>query len=225
MSDAEMSATAQDYVKVIWSAQEWSDEPVTTSFLARRLGVSAPTVSETVRRLSIAGLVEHVPRGAVTLTALGRREALGMVRRHRIIETFLVSELGYGWDEVHDEAEVLEHACSDRMIEAMDASLGHPTRDPHGDPIPQPDGSVPAPPAVNLAEASTGAWTVARIADSDPQLLRYLAELGLVLDARLEVAERAPYADGVSLRVEGGAAAQLGAAAAAALWVIPHGRS
>ncbi len=225
MSDAEMSATAQDYVKVIWNAQEWSDEPVTTSFLARRLGVSAPTVSETVRRLSAAGLVEHVPRGAVTLTPRGRREALGMVRRHRIIETFLVSELGYGWDEVHDEAEVLEHACSDRMIEAMDSRLGHPTRDPHGDPIPQPDGSVPSPPAVNLAEAPAGTWTVARLADSDPDLLRYLGESGLVLDARVDVGERPPYSEGVSLRVEDAEAVLLGSEAAAAVWVIPHARS
>ncbi|MEX0914127.1 MAG: metal-dependent transcriptional regulator, partial [Demequina sp.] len=124
MSAQELSATAQDYVKVVWSAGEWSDAPVTTKQLAARMGVAPSTVSETVRRLSDQGLLEHAPYGAVTLTTAGRAHALDVVRRHRLIETYLVAKLGYTWDEVHDEAEVLEHACSARMIDAMDAALG-----------------------------------------------------------------------------------------------------
>ena len=119
--------------------------------LAERIGVSASTASESIRKLADQGLVDHEKYGAVTLTDAGREAALAMVRRHRLMETFLVNELGYGWDEVHDEAEVLEHAVSDRMLDRIDAKLGYPTRDPHGDPIPAADGQVPTPPARQLS--------------------------------------------------------------------------
>ena len=123
-----------------------------------------------------------------------------MVRRHRLLETYLVSELGYSWDEVHDEAEVLEHAVSDLMIDRIDALLGHPVRDPHGDPIPTADGEVPRPPAVPLSALDVGASAVvARISDADPDVLRYLAELGLGLDAEVTVRERRKYAGTVSI--------------------------
>ena len=141
----DLSSVAQDYLKVIWTAQEWSVDKVSTKMLAERIGVSASTASESIRKLADQGLVDHEKYGAVTLTDAGRLAALAMVRRHRLMETFLVRELGYGWDEVHDEAEVLEHAVSDRMLDRIDAKLGFPTRDPHGDPIPAADGRVPAP--------------------------------------------------------------------------------
>lgn len=137
---------AQDYLKVIWNAQEWGDGPATPTQLAERLGVAAPTVSETLRRLASAGWVEHRPYGSPTLTDEGRRIALAMVRRHRLIETWLVRELGYRWDEVHDEAEELEHAVSDRFVDRIAERLGQPERDPHGDPIPSVDGRVTRPP-------------------------------------------------------------------------------
>ena len=180
-----LSSVAQDYLKVIWTAQEWSPDKVSTKMLAEKIGVSASTASESIRKLADAGLVDHEKYGAVTLTEDGRRAALAMVRRHRLIETFLVCELGYGWDEVHDEAEVLEHAVSDRLIARIDAKLGFPQRDPHGDPIPAPDGQVPTPPARQLwacADGETG--TVARISDNDPEMLRYFAQVGISLDAR-----------------------------------------
>ncbi len=120
---SELSAVAQDYLKVIWNAQEWSREKVSTKMLAEKLGVSASTASESIRKLAEQGLVDHEKYGAVTLTDSGRRAALAMVRRHRLLETFLVNELGYGWDEVHDEAEVLEHAVSDRMAALIQAKL------------------------------------------------------------------------------------------------------
>lgn len=191
----DLTPVAQDYLKVVWGAQEWSDERVTTKLLAERIGVGASTVSETVRRLSAQGLLEHAPYGAITLTERGRSLALAMVRRHRLLETYLVSELGYGWDEVHDEAEVLEHAVSDLLIDRIDARLGHPTRDPHGDPIPGADGTVVRPPAVPLADLVVGdRGTVVRISDADPDVLRYLAEIGVGLDTGVEVRERREYA-------------------------------
>ena len=143
----DLTMVAQDYLKIIWTTQEWSHEKVSTKLLAERLGVSASTASESIRKLADQGLVHHEKYGAVTLTDRGRHAALGVVRRHRLLETFLVSELGYGWDEVHDEAEILEHAVSDLMLDRIDAKLGYPTRDPHGDPIPAADGQVPTPPA------------------------------------------------------------------------------
>ncbi|HEY0119713.1 MAG TPA: metal-dependent transcriptional regulator [Cellulomonas sp.] len=213
-----LSPVAQDYLKVIWSAQEWSERPVTTKALAARLGVGTSTVSETVRRLADAGLVSHEPYGAVGLTDVGRSHALQMVRRHRLLETFLVAQLGYGWDEVHDEAEVLEHAVSDAFVERIATLLGHPARDPHGDPIPGADGELRVPPARTLWESEPGDWTVARISDADPELLRYLASAGVVLDARVTTA-RQEVAGVVTVTLPDGTRTDLGEIAASAIWL------
>ncbi|WP_024444055.1 MULTISPECIES: manganese-binding transcriptional regulator MntR [unclassified Mycobacterium] len=223
-----LSSVAQDYLKVIWTAQEWSPDKVSTKMLAEKIGVSASTASESIRKLADAGLVDHEKYGAVTLTDEGRRAALAMVRRHRLIETFLVCELGYGWDEVHDEAEVLEHAVSDRLIARIDAKLGFPQRDPHGDPIPAPDGQVPTPPARQLwacADGETG--TVARISDNDPEMLRYFAQVGISLDARLRVLARRDFAGIISIALDSPAdsdleqaTVDLGSPAAQAIWVV-----
>ncbi|MDN4478413.1 metal-dependent transcriptional regulator [Demequina lignilytica] len=214
-----LSATAQDYVKIVWGATEWSDAPVTTKMLAERLGVSAPTVSENVRKLAAAGLLDHEPYGAITLTADGERCALDMVRRHRLIETFLVTQLGYGWDEVHDEAEVLEHACSTRMIDALDRMLGHPTRDPHGDPIPTRSGRIEVLDGTGLDAADAGQWRVTRLSDADPAVLRDLSALGLVPDATIRVLGRT--SEGVQVAVDGEAeTATIPPATAVAVWLI-----
>ena len=141
----DLSPVAQDYLKAIWSAQEWSSEPATSKMLAVRFGVSASTVSQYLRRLAAQGLVEHAPYGSIELSDNGRHLAVAMVRRHRLIEAFLVKALGYSWDEVHSESEVLEHAVTDRMVERIDRFLGHPERDPHGDPIPRQDGTFVQP--------------------------------------------------------------------------------
>lgn len=217
----DLTAANQDYLKVVWSAQEWSDAPVTTSVLARQMGLSPSTVSEAVKKLTAAGLLEHARYGTIELTPQGRRAAVAMVRRHRILETFLCSELGYGWDEVHDEAEVLEHAVSDRLVDALDARLGHPERDPHGDPIPGPDGAVPAAAGTALHLLDGGAHVrVVRISDDDPQVLRYFDELGVALDTELEVVERRSFAGTLSVRVAGqDGAREIGLAAAAAVRV------
>ncbi len=224
-----LTAVGQDYLKVIWNAQEWSPEGaphrVSTKMLAEKIGVSASTASESIRKLADQGLVNHEKYGAVTLTEAGRRAALEMVRRHRLLETFLVNELGYAWDEVHDEAEVLEHAVSDRLVARIDAKLGFPRRDPHGDPIPASDGQVPAPRARQLWACGDGdAATVARISDADPQMLRYLAGVGINLDSKLRVLTRREFAGMMSVAIEtaGGAdtTVELGSPAARAIWVV-----
>jgi DtxR family transcriptional regulator, Mn-dependent transcriptional regulator len=222
---AGLSAVAQDYLKVIWNAQEWSLEKVSTKMLAEKIGVSASTASESIRKLAEQGLVDHEKYGAVTLTESGRRAALAMVRRHRLIEAFLVKELGYSWDEVHDEAEVLEHAVSDRLVARIDAKLGFPQRDPHGDPIPGSDGRVPTPPARQLWACHDGdAGTVARISDADPEMLRYFDSIGISLDSRLRVLTRREFAGMISVAVESADGApttvDLGSPAAQAIWMV-----
>jgi DtxR family Mn-dependent transcriptional regulator len=221
----ELSAVAQDYLKVIWNAQEWSLEKVSTKMLAEKIGVSASTASESIRKLAEQGLVNHEKYGAVTLTESGRRAALAMVRRHRLLEAFLVTELGYSWDEVHDEAEVLEHAVSDRLVARIDAKLGFPQRDPHGDPIPGSDGRVPTPPARQLWACDDGdAGTVARISDADPEMLRYFDSIGISLDSRLRVLTRREFAGMISIAVESAdgapATVDLGSPAAQSIWMV-----
>ncbi|KQQ93389.1 transcriptional regulator [Leifsonia sp. Leaf325] len=177
---ANTSPAIEDYLKTIHAHTEWQPEPITPSVLATRLAVAPSSVTEMVKKLAAQGLVTHQPYGAIRLTDAGLSRALGVVRRHRLVETWLVSDMGYGWDAVHDEAEVLEHAISDRLLEAIDAHLGRPARDPHGDPIPQADGTIVSVPTVLLSEAPAGhAGTVVRISDRDPLLLRRLAAGGI----------------------------------------------
>ncbi|MFC9789953.1 metal-dependent transcriptional regulator [Rhodococcus sp. NPDC127528] len=216
-----LTTVAQDYLKVIWTAGEWSGEQVSTKMLAERIGVSASTVSEAIRKLADQGLVDHARYGSISLTDRGRAAAVAMVRRHRLIETYLVNELGYGWDEVHDEAEVLEHAVSDLMIARIDAKLGHPERDPHGDPIPAPDGSIPSPAARQLSDFTDGQYgRIARISDSDPAMLRYFDSVGIALDLTVTVLERRDFAGTVSVRLGDGDTVELGNPAADAIWLV-----
>lgn len=171
---------AENYLKVIYGHTEWQPEPITSSQLAVRLGLAPSSITEMVRKLTQQGLVEHARYGSIVLTARGRDEALRMVRRHRLIETWLVTSYGYAWDEVHDEAEVLEHALSDKLLDAIDVQLGHPVSDPHGDPIPGRDGSVPELRGVLASGLAAGAvGRVVRISDRDPAVLRGLAERGI----------------------------------------------
>jgi DtxR family Mn-dependent transcriptional regulator len=203
----------EDYVKVIYSHTEWQPEPITPSALAARLGLAPSTVTEMVKKLVADGLVEHRPYSAVRLSERGEALALRMLRRHRLIETWLVRQYGYGWDEVHDEAEVLEHSLSDRLLDAIDRQLGCPERDPHGDAIPRADGTVVRPDAVLLSEAPTGhRGQVVRISDRDPSLLRSLEECGLAVDASVEVV------DATTVR-SGGMELVLPQAAASAIWL------
>ena len=190
MSLDEITPVAQDYLKAIWSATEWGDAPLSTNSLAARMGTTAPNVTETVKRLAAQGLVEYQPYKPVTLTGKGCEHAIAMVRRHRLLESFLAASLGYSWDEVHAEAERLEHAASDELIERIDQMLGRPTRDPHGDPIPTPVGQRERPAhAVRLDAAEPGFYRVLRISDADPQRLIRFQQAGLVPGTVVEVTE------------------------------------
>ncbi|MCT2025998.1 metal-dependent transcriptional regulator [Dermabacter hominis] len=221
MSVEKLSGSVQDYLKAVWVLGEWSNEPVTTSKIAARVGVRPATASETIKKLAQQMLVEHSPYGAITLTEEGRCLALAMVRRHRLIETFLVEKLGYGWEEVHAEAEVLEHAVSDLMVERIDAALAHPTRDPHGDPIPGPDGKLETIPAFQLTKLAAGeSARVERVSDADPALLQFLAGKGLTFGAIVRAREAEPFSETLDLEVDGvTGTATLGKTATDAVWV------
>jgi DtxR family Mn-dependent transcriptional regulator len=222
-----LTRMAQDYVSAIWKAEEWSDEHAAAGDIAARLGVATSTVSGNLKKLVADGLVEHERYGAVTLTSDGRAAAVQMVRRHRLLESYLVERLGYGWDEVHDEAEHLEHAASETFIDRIDQELGFPERDPHGDLIPRRDGRVPTSDAVNLGDLTVGTGgTIARISDEDPALLRYLSAHGIVLDTRVFVRDRVEVAGVLVLGRDGGekgrtVETELGVLAARAIWVAP----
>lgn len=180
--------TIEDYLKAVWNAGEWSNDPVTVTVLSARLGLSPSSVSEIVRKLTDRGLLTHPRYGSIELTADGQAIALATVRKHRLIETFLVEYLGYEWDEVHDEAEVLEHAVSDDFVERLAERLGQPTHDPHGDPIPGVDGVLPTEERLELAEVANGARVrVTRVSDGDPELLRHLREVGVDLGVVIDV--------------------------------------
>lgn len=182
-----MTAVTEDYLKALWSAEVRGDG-MSINQIAQKMGVVASTASENVSRLKAAGLVEHQPYKKVHLSAKGREVAVGMIRRHRIIETYLHQELGFDWDELHVEAEILEHAISDRLLDRLDHILGRPTRDPHGDPIPTPDGDIHAPKLIALTKLSAGAsGQIGRISDTHPHVLRDLCAYEIALDTRIEV--------------------------------------
>ena len=221
MTNEQLSDSTQDYLKAIWLAGEWSDEPVTATNIAQRVGVTMSTTSDALRRLREAGLIDHAPYSAIKLTATGRAHAVEVVRRHRLIETFLVQALGYTWDQVHDEAEVLEHAVSDFMIDKIAEYLGHPDRDPHGDPIPSADGSVERLRAIPLTELGFGVSAVVeRIADDDPELLQYFASHGVAHGTVVKLTNGAPFSDTVTLLAPD-TALTLGTTAIEAVWVTP----
>ena len=204
MKTSTPSSSIEDYVKVIYSFTEWQRKPITSTQLAQRLGVANSSVSEMVRKLKDQGLVDHKPYSAVTLTSDGIRLALSMVRRHRLIETFLVQSAGMSWDEVHHEAEAMQHAVSDLLIDRIDAALGHPRHDPHGDPIPPPSGEHVEdwPPAL-ADEAAGGRFRVDRVSDEDSAALRYLAGLGVRPGVVLQVLEREPFGGPLWIEIEG----------------------
>jgi len=182
-----LSRSKQDYVKALY-ALEAGGAPVATSDLAAHLGVSAPSVTAMLRRLAVERLVRHAPRAGARLTAEGRRQALDLVRRHRILETFLVEVLKLDWSEVHDDAEVLEHHISDRVLDAIDRLVGHPVEDPHGHPIPDREGRIARRVLRPLAALAEGQRAVVReIRDEDTRRMNRWKEAGLVPGAAVRV--------------------------------------
>lgn len=189
---AALTPSSEDYVKTIWSISEWNGLEVVPTELARRMDLSPSTVTEAVKKLARQGLVDHKRYGPIRLTAKGHHEALRMVRKHRLIETFLYKHLGYSWEALHDEAEALEHAVSDRFITAIDELLGRPMRDPHGDPIPREDGSMPEINVYPLTDVEPGSTVVvSQVDDDNPDVLIYLGDLGVKPGASGTVASQA----------------------------------
>jgi DtxR family transcriptional regulator, Mn-dependent transcriptional regulator len=188
------SPAIEDYAKAIYSLELRDGEAVSTNALAGRLGVTPASASGMVKRLDELGLVEHQPYRGVSLTETGRRVALEVIRHHRLLELYLVETLGVPWDRVHQEAEVLEHVLSEELEELIAAKLGDPTRDPHGDPIPTRELKIEERPTVSLQGLAVGArGTFARVSDSDPEMLRYLAERGIAPGEHLEVVDKQPF--------------------------------
>ena len=198
----ERSKAVEDYAKAIFSLQrKGAGAPVTTNALAERLSVSAASASAMAKRLAEQGLVEHVPYKGVLLTAEGERVALEVLRHHRLLELFLAEHLDVPWDRVHEEAEALEHAISEDLEARIAAKLGHPTHDPHGDPIPTA--------ALELSEVATrsldalgagASGRFVRVSDADPEMLRHLGRQGVQIGDRFEVLERQPFEGPLSVR-------------------------
>src|ERR1700685_1038399 len=188
------TAAVEDYCKAIFTLESRGDQPVSTNALAERLSITPGSVSAMLKRLDELGVTTHVPYRGVRLTADGRRVALEVIRHHRLLESYLADALGMPWDRVHAEAEVLEHVLSDDLEELIAAKLGHPTVDPHGDAIPSADLQLDERPTDRLESLGAGdAGVFVRVSDSDPEMLRYLAERGISPGDGFMVRERQPF--------------------------------
>jgi DtxR family Mn-dependent transcriptional regulator len=199
------SLTVENYVKTIYLlAQQSGATEVATGHIAAALGVLPGTVTSMLKTLADSALVTYKPYEGVRLTAAGRALALRVLRRHRLIEQFLSQTLNLSWDEVHEEAEHMEHAVSDALVDRIDAFLGHPTTDPHGDPIPQADGTVAPAADRSLAECAVGErFRVARVVDQSPEFLRYLTESGLEIGAQGSLVANEPSQENVTIQLAG----------------------
>lgn len=203
MSTRPLSRSVEDYLKAIYGLSG-SGDPASTSAIAEALDIQPASVTGMVKRMAESGLLEHVPYKGVRLTEPGTLEALRVLRRHRILETYLCECLGYTWDDVHDEAERLEHAASDHLIERMARALGFPSHDPHGAPIPTRAGDIETADLTTLAEAEPGDRLLIRaVRDEDSADLRSMAEGGLVPGARLIVAPGDGTAGSVGIVLDG----------------------
>jgi DtxR family Mn-dependent transcriptional regulator len=193
------SESIGDYLKAIFEASR--DGPARSGDIAERMGLTRASVSGMLSRLAELGLIEHRPYKGATLTEAGTREALKLVRRHRVVETFMIRHLGYTWDEVHGEAEAIEHAIGERFTERLSAFLGHPEHDPHGDPIPTASGVLPDTPDEPLASVQPGGrLVVARLRSRDPEVLAYLATKGIEPGVVLEVVAAEPHGGVLEVR-------------------------
>jgi DtxR family Mn-dependent transcriptional regulator len=215
---ADLTAPAEDYLKTIYELER-DGAAAGTNEIAARLAIAPASVSGMVRRLADQGFVAHEPYRGVRLTDAGRVSALRLLRRHRILECYLTTVLGYPWDDVHDEAERLEHAASDELIERMAVALGNPTVDPHGAPIPTADGVVDETRHRTLADLAIGVPAhVVRMSDEDGAFLRYVAGLGVTPGATIEVTGRAPFDGPLEVTVDG-VAQSMGTTAASRVFI------
>ena len=198
------SPAVEDYCKAVYTLEIRAEEPVSTNALAERLELTTGSVSGMLKKLDELGLISHVPYRGVRLTPEGRRVALEVIRHHRLLELYLAEALHMPWDRVHDEAEVLEHVLSDELEELIAAKLGHPTIDPHGDPIPSAELELEEHPTRSLESLEPGEeGTFVRVSDSDPAMLRYLDEQGILPGGHIEVLERQPFGGPLLVSVDG----------------------
>jgi DtxR family Mn-dependent transcriptional regulator len=205
-----LSRSTEDYLKAIFKL-EARDGAAQTSAIAEALEVAPPSVSGMVKRLSEGEFVQHVPYRGVQLTALGRRTALQMLRRHRILELYLIERLGYDWDSVHDEAERMEHAVSDELIERMSSALGDPKYDPHGSPIPSAEGEIESPDLVPMTDLIEGQHAELRmVSDQDSERLRFLGSMGLKPGAQFTVLALQPFNGPLTVQIHDGQQEVLG---------------
>ncbi|MCA8961574.1 MAG: metal-dependent transcriptional regulator [Planctomycetes bacterium] len=201
MNSRGLSSTVENYLKALYSQrQELGSRLVPLGKLAEGLGVTPGSATAMIKRLAADQLVEYEPRTGARLSDRGRSIALQVLRRHRLVELFLVQVVGFDWDEVHEEAEVLEHVISDRMLARIDEMLGYPTVDPHGDPIPDASGELIEPDLVSLAERAPGTLKIARVSDQNPAFLRFLDEHGLTPGTEIEIVRRDELADLLEIR-------------------------
>src|SRR3989440_9985945 len=220
----ELAPRISDCLKVIYAMQE-RGQKVTTSAVHEQLGVSDATVTMLFKDFAEAGWVEHTPYRGVRLTPLGERKAMEVIRHHRLLELYLARELGYSWDKVHDEADKLEHVISEEFEDKLDTLLGHPTVDPHGDPIPSKDGVVLARKGCALTQLQDGqSALILRVNDQNPEKLCYLGQLGLYPETQVQVVDRAPFGGPLHIRVGEAAEAvehMLGVELAEQIMVLP----
>jgi DtxR family transcriptional regulator, Mn-dependent transcriptional regulator len=194
----------EDYLKIIFKLEE-EESAVTTQSIAARLQVQSPSVTNMIKRLADLNLVKHTPYRGVTLTATGRKAALEVIRHHRLLELYLAEALGYSWDEVHDEADRLEHSISEEFEKRIDKMLGFPSVDPHGEPIPTAEGEIADSIGLPLPELDAGERAIIeRVSDTDPEKLRYLGDLGLYPAAHVTLLEQLPFDGPVRIQVDDG---------------------
>jgi DtxR family transcriptional regulator, Mn-dependent transcriptional regulator len=200
-----LSQAVEDYIKTIYILESENDkEGVSTTKIAEAMEVSSASVTNMIKRLAKLGLVDYESYYGTVLTPSGKKIALEIIRHHRLLELYLQEVMGYSWDEVHDEAEKLEHHISERFEDKIAEILDHPTHDPHGDPIPSKDGVMPDIATVPLTDVSEGdQYLIGRVKNQDPELLRYLNKIGLTPGARIEVIEKAPFKGPVTIHLDG----------------------
>jgi len=202
MRKSAVSSTAEDYLKAVLNLEDMH-EKASTSSVARRLAVADGTVTDMLRKLQSAGLLEYTPYYGATLTARGRTIALKILRRHRLIELFLHRIMGYGWEQVHDEAERMEHAVSDFFVERIDALMSYPSKDPHGEVIPDARGFRESEDDISLAQAEEGRFTIRKVINASPALLTYLNKESLVPTQAFTLLEKAPFQGPLKLQIRG----------------------
>lgn len=215
-----LSQSVEDYLKAIFVLQVEGDTASTTN-IAKALDVSSASVTNMLKKLAKMNLLEHESYKGAKLTGTGKKIALEILRHHRLLELYLKEVMGYSWDEVHDEAEKLEHHISEQFEDRIAELLNHPTHDPHGDPIPSKEGVMPFMAQLSIAEADFDTdYLIGRVKDQDPELLRYLESLGIIPGVKIQITEMAPFQGPIKVLLEGEKELALGHAVASEVYLL-----